>query len=446
MTAGVRSVEARALSVGLLLLGMLWVVVTLMQDFDLRGGLKAILLLGLGVAAMGLTLAVEGAIPRRLATGLVAGLGLVLVLFAALTPSHLSSAEAVAAITIAVAPLLFNAVGHRSPIALDRLPAALTILAVALAANRLRFVLGYFYAKDMEDIGRTTIAAVHAVLAGQNPYATTIDLHSEYPDFSGYKYLPIMIAAYAPLAAPFGETGLRLMNLVLDALMTAGILLSARRIGGAVAGLLAVCAWLMLPVLPLDIYKHGVTDLAPVLPLVVALMVADTRLGRAGLLIGLSVAAKLFPGLLMALCCLRRRHIAYYLAGGILGILPAVAFYLWGPADFTRNVFLFILSRPIDETSWMFAMPPIVPTIAKGAFFLILLATLIYLAMATPSMARRCGLTVLAIVGALLTGPDAHNNYMIWWAPFFCILLGSQVSSIITGSYRLPGVRTGERT
>ena len=56
------------------------------------------------------------------------------------------------------------------------------------------------------------------------------------------------------------------------------------------AGLLALAAWLMLPVLPRDIYKHGVTDLAPVLPLVVALLLAETRLGRAGLLIGLSVA------------------------------------------------------------------------------------------------------------------------------------------------------------
>ena len=127
--------------------------------------------------------------------------------------------------------------------------------------------------------------------------------------------------------------------------------------------------------------------------------------------------------------------------GGIAGILPAVAFYLWDPAEFTRNVFLFILSRPIDITSWMHDMPSIVPILAKLAYFLFLLAVLIHLVLRPASFARRCGLMVLAVVGALLTGPDAHNNYMIWWAPFFCILLGALVSAIITGRYGLRGER-----
>src|SRR6185437_5625503 len=153
---------------------------------------------------------------------------------------------------------------------------------------------------------------------------------------------------------------------------------------------------------------------APVLPLVVALLLAETRAGRAGLLIGLSVAAKLFPGLLMALCCLRRKRIGFYFLGGIVGILPAVAFYLWDPAEFTRNVFMFILSRPIDVTSWMHDMPSVVPMLAKLAYFLFLASVLVYLALRTPSFPRRCGLMVLSVVGALLTGPDAHNNYMIW--------------------------------
>jgi hypothetical protein len=253
----------------------------------------------------------------------------------------------------------------------------------------------------------------------------------------------MMIAAYAPLVSAFDEVGLRLTNLILDGALSVAVFFPARRIGGPVAGLLAVIAWLMLPILPPDIYKHGVTDLAPVLPLVVALTISETRLGRAGLLIGLSVAAKLFPGLLVALCCLRRQRLGHYIAGGIVGILPAIAFYLWDPAAFTRNVFLFILSRPMDETSWMFGLPPIVPTMAKLGYFLFLLAVLAYLVLASPGMVRRCGLIVLSVIGALLTGPDAHNNYMIWWTPFFCILLGSLVSSIIAGPQ--PGIRTGER-
>jgi hypothetical protein len=435
---------ARSLSAGLLLFGMFWITIALMQDFDLAGGAKAILLIGLGLAAVGTTLTVEGAyLPVRRERILVGGLALALGVFAALTPSHLTMAEAVAAAGLTAAPLVLRAVGVRNLAGLDRLPAILMALCVALALNRLRIALGFLHAPDVEDIGRTTIDGIHAVFVGQNPYATPIDLHPEYPDFSGYKYLPMMMAAYAPLASALAEPGLRLMNVIFDAGVSIAVFLSARRIGGHVAGLLALAAWLMLPVLPRDIYKHGVTDLAPVLPLIVALMLAETRLGRAGLLIGLSVAAKLFPGLLMALCALRRRHVGVYFLGGIVGILPAVAFYLWDPADFTRNVFLFILSRPIDVTSWMHDLPAIVPTLAKLAYFLFLLAVLFYLVMRSPRLVRRCGLMVLAVVGALLTGPDAHNNYMIWWTPFFCILLGALVSSMIA---RPNGNRRNELT
>jgi hypothetical protein len=426
------------LAIGLLLFGMLWIAVMLTQDLDFVGKLKAVLLLGLAVAAPVLTWAVEATggrppVSARLVTWTVAGLVAIEAFFVTLIPSRLTAAEAVTAGAIVAAPLILQAFGVRSLIALNRLPALLAALCIALAVNRLRIVVGYLHHPDMEDIGRTTIAAVHAVLAGHNPYAAPIDLHPEYPGYPGYKYLPMMIAAYAPLVSAFDEVGLRLTNVILDGALSVAVFFPARRIGGPIAGLLAVIAWLMLPILPPDIYKHGVTDLAPVLPLVVALTISETRLGRAGLLIGLSVAAKLFPGLLVALCCLRRQRLGYYIAGGVVGILPAIAFYLWEPAEFTRNVFLFILSRPMDETSWMFGLPPIVPTLAKLGYFLFLFAVLVYLVVASPGMVRRCGLIVLCVIGALLTGPDAHNNYMIWWAPFFCILLGGLVSAILGG-------------
>ena len=66
---------------------------------------------------------------------------------------------------------------------------------------------------------------------------------------------------------------------------------------------------------------------------------------------------------------------------------------------------------------------------------------LVYLVLRSASIARRCGLIVLCVVGALLSGPDAHNNYMNWWVPFFCNLLGALVSAIITGRYGLTGDR-----
>src|SRR6185437_9268074 len=106
-----------------------------------------------------------------------------------------------------------------------------------LVAGRVWGAFSYLHATDMEDIGRTTIAAVHAVLAGQNPYAAPIDLHPEYPDFPGYKYLPVMIAAYAPLTVSSGEVGLRFMNLLLDLGMSVAIFAGAMKIRGPVAGM-----------------------------------------------------------------------------------------------------------------------------------------------------------------------------------------------------------------
>ncbi|HEX4506900.1 MAG TPA: hypothetical protein VH722_14310, partial [Alphaproteobacteria bacterium] len=240
---------ARSLAIGLLLFGMLWIAIVLMQDFDLAGGAKAIMLLGLGIATVGATLAVEGAgLSPRNSRLLVAGLGLVLAIFAALTPSRLTMAETAVAVVLAASPWVLGRLGIRAA-EFDRLPTILTWICVVLALNRLRVALGFLHAPDMEDIGTTTIAAIQAVFAGHNPYAAPIDLHPEYPDFPGYKYLPMMMAAYAPLASVLGQAGLRLMNLLLDAGVSVAVFFSARRIGGPVAGMLALAAWLMLPVL-----------------------------------------------------------------------------------------------------------------------------------------------------------------------------------------------------
>jgi len=413
---------------------MLWISIALMQDFDLRGVLKALILIGVAIATAALTWSIERTESERgqptpVLVWIIVVLALLLTVLAVVSPSRLTTVEAVA---VAVAPFVASLFGGRRIMVIKRLPSILAFICVALALNRLHSAFGYLNEPDMEDIGKTTIAAVHTVLAGQNPYAAPIDLHPEYPIFPGYKYLPMMIAAYAPLVSGFGETGLRLTNIVLDASLALAVMLVARQMAGTFAGLLALAAYLMLPVLPPDIYKHGVTDLAPVLPLVFALAISQSRPGRAGLLVGLSIASKLFPGLLVALCCLRPRNLVHYIIGGLIGVVPAFVFLIWGPAQFTQNVFMFILTRPMDETSWMYGLPPIIPMMAKLIYFVFLLSVLIYLVKTRTNMVRRCGLIILCVIGAILTGPDAHNNYIIWWIPFFCILLGSQVSYIIS--------------
>ena len=48
-----------------------------------------------------------------------------------------------------------------------------------------------------------------------------------------------------------------------------------------------------------------------------------------------------------------------------------------------------------------------------------------------PDFFERCALYVLCSIAALLVGPTTHNNYMLWWIPFFCILLSWPLSKIM---------------
>jgi hypothetical protein len=43
----------------------------------------------------------------------------------------------------------------------------------------------------------------------------------------------------------------------------------------------------------------------------------------------------------------------------------------------------------------------------------------------------RCDIYVICVIATLLAG-YAHNNYMLRWIPFFCILLNSPLSRILS--------------
>jgi len=78
--------------------------------------------------------------------------------------------------------------------------------------------------------------------------------------------------------------------------------------------------------LPRDIYLNAVTDLAPTVFLLAAVALYQARPGFAGVMVGLSVAAKLLPGLLMVVCCFPASARLRYAGGILLGLTPAVVF------------------------------------------------------------------------------------------------------------------------
>lgn len=287
------------------------------------------------------------------------------------------------------------------------------------------------------DIGGTTLNAIHAVEKGINPY--TIDVQGDYTHVShrGYTYWPMMIAIYTPLVSLFttGWGAMRLTNYALDMMTATLIIVLVCRRSGWLCGVLAASLYLSLPMLPTRLYQMADTDLAPTVLLLAALTLYQARPGLAGLMVGLSVSAKFIPGLLMAVCCFPEFRRSHYVAGFAVGMVPVIAFCLLAPSEFIDNTMWVLASTP-DDSSWLHGAPFYLMAAMRVAFVLLIVAVSFVIISRRPDLFDRCTLYVICVIAALLTS-RAHNNYMLWWIPFFCILLSSPLSRILA----LPGQR-----
>jgi hypothetical protein len=331
-------------------------------------------------------------------------------------------------------PLVAWVVARRRNPDLLRSRRLLVVAVMVLAAAQSAYALWELRHPGLTDVAATTLDASKQLLAGTNPYAASADGSASRATaqarFAGYKYLPVMIAAYLPLGLPLGERGVVLTNLLLQLATAALIFRLAQAMAGASAGWIAALLYLGLPLVPFQLFAKGVTDLAAVMPLLLALLLLDRRPALAGLCIGLSIAAKLLPGLLLLPCCVpatARARLAY--AGGIaLGLLPMLPFLLWAPQPFIDNIFLFNLVRPADSTTWLAAVPMLAANLAEGAAVAAYLAVALYVLVRPPSLGWRTALAVLLVLAALLSGPAAHHNYQLWWLPLMAALLGAALA------------------
>jgi hypothetical protein len=289
----------------------------------------------------------------------------------------------------------------------------------------------------ISDIGGITLNAIHAIQKGLNPYTADIQDGWTHDPYRGYRYWPMMFATYMPVASFFTTSwgAMRLTNFALDVITAALIFVLVCRRSGWLCGVLAASLYLMLPMLPTRLYQMVDTDLAPTVLLLAALALYQTRSGLAGVMVGLSVCAKFLPGLLMLVCCLPEFHRSRYVGGFVLGLIPAIAFCLLAPLDFINNtVWWGVASSSIDISSWLYGAPSYMIRATQLAFILLIAAVSFVMISRPPDLFERCALYVVC-VAALLLASRAHNNYMMWWIPFFCILLSSPLSRILS----LPG-------
>lgn len=327
---------------------------------------------------------------------------------------------------LASLPLLLRAARGATP--LTTAPRAIVIAAGLLLAVQAGYGIAKLRHPSLTDVATTTLAAGDAVRAGADPYALPLDRESRQvaARFSGYKYLPLTIAAYLPAGAVLGLRGVPLTNLLLHLATVALIFRLAAALSGAGAGWLAALLYLTLPLVPFQLFAKGVTDLVAIVPMLAALLLAGRRAMLAGLCLGLSISAKLLPGALLLPCCLpsgRRDRLAYG-AGLLLGLLPILPFALWDPPAFFDNILVFNFVRPADSTSWLLGRPGSVATLAHLAVALLYGAALLTAWRRKLGLAQRCGWAVSLILATLLAGPAVHHNYQLWWLPMAAALLG----------------------
>ncbi len=275
------------------------------------------------------------------------------------------------------------------------------------------------------DIGLTTLDAARAILRGQDPYTLPIDPQGAHGlrGFDGYKYTPVMALAYAPLGAALGTRGLLLTNLLTDLAVAAAVGRLARRTGAVGAGRLAASLYLSLPVIPQQLFQEGVTDLVPVLALLVGLIFQGRSALFSGFFMGLSVAAKPFPGVIAAAYGLGPKERLTYLAGCAAGMLPVGVMLVHSGRALIDDTLLFNLARSPDATAWLAVLPSPAPMIGRLLVGASLIGGALMLWLRGGSLHSRCCCIVIGVIATILAGAAAHTNYMLWWLPaFFAVL------------------------
>jgi hypothetical protein len=181
--------------------------------------------------------------------------------------------------------------------------------------------------------------------------------------------------------------------------------------------------------LVLELTQRCSNDIIPVvLVLGATLLAARGRSLGAGVLLGLSLAAKQLPGLL--LCCLLPRLqgvrplrlLAAAVATAAFVYLP---FFVWAPREMFANLVLFSLLRPTNSSSirgyipaeydgWVSLAQLVVVALVLGHFYWRSARDL-------PALLRS---VTLLTIGFVALNKVVHGNYLLWLEPWLALVLG----------------------
>lgn len=289
----------------------------------------------------------------------------------------------------------------------------------------------YLSAPQINDIPGRTLVAISDFLSGKNPYRLSADLRSVLESgalyWEGYVYMPMMIFLYMPFGVIWHAQGVLATNLLLDLLVVILLCFIGRRIRSWATGFLAAFLYLTVLLIPYELYRTGSTDLAAVVPLLAALLLFGRKPGWVGFFVGLSMATKLFPGILFALGLFSRSRWRSYVTGIIVGFAPFFAFLVASFSDVLTGTVAFNFVRPADPTSWQHGLLMEFGVGARFVFVWVLLNVGVYVWLRQPGVVLRLGLVIVLMLGLLLSSPVNHCNYQLWWLPFYALLVALAV-------------------
>ena len=241
-----------------------------------------------------------------------------------------------------------------------------------------------------------------------------------------------MLAAYVPTVGLLHTRGILVTNFIADLACVWLIFRLGRRIDGPNAGLASLFLSLALPALMRQNYGKAANDLVALAPLLLALLALPKQYALSGFWLGLSIAAKPLPGVAFLPCCLPStpQGRTYFAAGLAAGLLPIIPFALWSPTELFNNIILFNMVRPADGTSWLYYAPPALGWLARIAFALVFLGTATRFWRSPASLATRAAFALVVVGCTLLSGAVSHQNYLLWWFPLLCLLVGARAAAL----------------
>lgn len=291
------------------------------------------------------------------------------------------------------------------------------------------------------DVGTTTVAAIDLVLDGGNPYTAFIDQNGANRDpnatgftyTGGYKYGPVMLWAYLPAVVFLGPDGYFVLNWVaLVATAVAAFMLLSKS-SGVLAGTGAAVLALVPGILGRELFEAGFNDMVPVALALIALVLRERDFPiAAGIALGLSVATKSVPGMIVVLPMLlmrregRRSFGLSALAAVFLGHLP---WLITSAPELIAGLVTFNLTRPVDDTSihhW-------IPEILRAPLTVVALGSVLFFSARRALLARREGmaelssLIAIALAVSFAASPVVHGNYLLWYFPFIGVAVAAQL-------------------